>query len=188
MNKTIITILVSTLIANSTLSANEELTQIKQEGIKYIKMLGGALKKEIKKNLKSDPSGALAMGACSSKAGEITENVNKNLPSYAKVRRSALKYRNEANKPDTLDKKVMREYEASIKADTFLPSDIKVVKKGDTYRVYKPLIVKRLCLKCHGEHISKDIRAVIKNVYPNDKATGFKEGDFRGVIVAEIKK
>jgi hypothetical protein len=44
------------------------------------------------------------------------------------------------------------------------------------------------CLKCHGESISPEINTMIQKQYPNDKAIGFKEGELRGVIVAEIQK
>jgi len=63
-----------------------------------------------------------------------------------------------------------------------------VVKVGDTYRVYKPLPTGKVCLKCHGTNIDPKIAETIKKFYPKDQATGFKEGDLRGVIVAEIKK
>ena len=182
------TTLVTALLLSSSLYATEDLTSIKQEGVKYIKMLGGALKKEVKAKMKEDPSGVLAMGFCSAQAREITEKVNTQLPHYAKVRRTALKIRNEANKPDATDINVMKTYEEAIKSKSFDPKDIKIIETKDAYRVYKPLVAKAMCLKCHGENISDDIKAVLKKVYPNDKATGFKEGDLRGVIVAEIKK
>ncbi len=190
MRKLFIAICAVTLLSATTLSADkkEYVMQIKKEGVKYIKMLGKALKKEVKAKMKEDPSGALAMGFCSQKAAEITNEVNKQLPSYAKVKRTSFKVRNKENKPDSIDKVIMQDYQKAIEENKFKPDDIKVVNIGNMYRVYKPLLAKKMCLKCHGENISDDIKAVIKNVYPNDKATGFKEGDLRGVIVAEIVK
>ncbi|HHD83645.1 MAG TPA: DUF3365 domain-containing protein, partial [Campylobacteraceae bacterium] len=135
-----------------------------------------------------DPTGALAMGFCSTRASEITESVNEKLPDYADVRRTALKVRNPKNAPDATDTKVMEAYEEAIKEGKFSPKDIRVVEADGKYRVYKPLVAKAMCLKCHGTNISDDIQAVLKKVYPEDKATGYKEGDLRGVIVAELKK
>ncbi len=180
--------LVTVALLAAALQADKDLKPIKEEGVRYIKMLGGALKKEVKARMQEDPSGALAMGFCSTKAKEITEDVNAKLPDYASVRRTALRVRNEANKPDETDVKIMKAYEKAIAEGKFDPKNIEVVETGDTYRVYKPLLAKKMCLKCHGTDISNDIKAVIKKVYPNDQATGFKEGDLRGVIVAEIKK
>jgi hypothetical protein len=181
------TLFLSTLILGSVAIADE--MPVKQEGIKYIKMLGGALKSELKMHMKKDPSGLEALAFCTGSADKITHEVNKKLPPYAKVRRTALKVRNsKVNTPDITDEKVMKAYEEAIVAKTFTPKDIKVVEVGDTTRVYKPLVTKKVCLKCHGNDLSPKITEALKSAYPNDKATGFKEGDFRGVIVAEIKK
>jgi hypothetical protein len=43
-------------------------------------------------------------------------------------------------------------------------------------------------LACHGENIKPEVQALITKSYPKDLASGFKEGDFRGVVIAEIKK
>lgn len=180
------TLLLTTLLSTSMGLASE--MTVKQEGMTYIKMLGGTLKGELQTHMKADKTGLSAMGFCTAKANDITNEVNSKLPKYASVRRTAIKTRNLNNAPDALDQKVMAEYEESIKAKTFLPTDIKVVEEGDTTRVYKPLLTQGVCLKCHGTNISKEIKDEIKTHYPQDQAIGFKEGSLRGVIVAEIKK
>ncbi len=170
-------------------AASDDIATVKKEGVKYIKMLGGALKKELKAHLKNDPSGLEALAFCSGSAEEITKKVNASLPPYAKVRRTALKVRNDkANTPDKTDIEVMKAYEEAMASGTFSPKDIKVVKAGDTTRVYKPLVTQKVCLKCHGSALSPKIAEAIKTAYPHDMATGFKEGDLRGVIVSEIKR
>ena len=187
----ITTLLLTTLLSSSMALAAESTPtdmSVKQEGVKYIKMLGGTLKGELQTHMKADKSGLAAMGFCTAKADDITKEVNAKLPKYASVRRTALKTRNEKNVPDALDTKVMQEYEASIAAKTFLPADIKVVVDGDTTRIYKPLVNKAVCLKCHGIDVSKEIKNEIAANYPKDQAVGFKEGSLRGVIVTEIKK
>ncbi|WP_294951407.1 DUF3365 domain-containing protein [Sulfurovum sp.] len=178
-------------LAVSMLHASEAAPQpqVKQEGIKYIKMLGGALKGELKAHMKNDPSGLEALAFCTSSADTITKEVNAKLPKYASVRRTALKVRNNSvNTPDATDRKVMEAYEKAIADKTFSPKDIKIVKEGDVTRIYKPLVTKAVCLKCHGSALSPKIKEAIESAYPHDHATGFKEGSLRGVIVAEIKK
>ncbi len=186
------TLLVTSLLTASAMAADNNATQpltVKQEGVKYIKMLGGALKTQLKAHMKKDPTGLDALAFCTGSADNITKEVNAKLPDYAKVRRTALKIRNNSvNTPDATDKKVMQAYESSIAAKTFTPKNIKVVQEGDVTRVYKPLIVKKVCLKCHGSNLDPKIADALKSAYPEDKAIGFKEGDLRGVIVAEIKK
>ena len=161
---------------------------IKQEGMQYIRMLGTTLKSQLQVHIKSDKTGLSAIGFCSAQAEEITKEVNKKLPTYASVRRTALKIRNDHNKPDKLDIKIMKAYETNIANNTFLLNDIKVIKKDDTTRIYKPLLTQGVCLKCHGSNINQEIQQVITTNYPNDKAVNFIEGSLRGVIVAEIKK
>lgn len=188
------TLLLTTLLSTSLSLSSEvnittatELT-VKQEGMKYIKMLGGALKGELQTHMKADKTGLGAMGFCTAQADSITKEVNTKLPKYALVRRTAVKSRNQNNAADVLDQKVMADYEASIKAKTFLPSNITIVEEGDTTRVYKPLLTKGVCLKCHGSETSHEIQEEIKRSYPKDQAVGFKEGSLRGMIVAEIKR
>ena len=49
---------------------------------------------------------------------------------------------------------------------------------------YAPIFLQQKCLACHGE-IGKNVNAetdsIIKSIYPYDAATGFKEGDLRGI-------
>jgi len=189
--KKILVLSVSTLLSANLMAMDATANKpmgIKQEGIGYIKMLGKALKSELKAQMKADNSGMGAFGFCSAKAEEITKDVNTKLPSYAKVRRTALKLRNPNNKADETDTKVMNEYVKSIKNGTFSPKDIKIIETNNTTRIYKPLTIKKVCLKCHGTNISDNIKKAIITSYPKDQAVGYKEGDFRGVMVSEIKK
>ncbi|SFZ97486.1 Cytochrome c family protein [hydrothermal vent metagenome] len=181
------TLLLSTILLSSVTMADN--SAIKQEGVKYIKMLGGALKGELQPLMKADKSGMSALEFCTVKANDITNEVNKKLPANVKVRRTAVKVRNSSqNQPDALDMKIMTEYISAIDEKTFTPKDIKVVEDADTTRVYKPLLAQGACLKCHGTNISKEISKSLEENYPHDKAVNFKEGDLRGVIVAEIHK
>ena len=186
-------LLLASFITSTILCASENNTSnsvtVKQEGIKYIKMLGGALKKELQIQMMADKTGLKALEFCTAKANTITQKVNKKLPSHASVRRTALKLRNNIdNTKDALDEKIMQEYTSSIEAKTFKPTDIKVVEEGNTTRVYKPLITMPICLQCHGAEVKSELKERIKTAYPKDKAMDFKVGTLRGVIVSEIEK
>ena len=162
--------------------------QITQEGLSYIKQLGATLKSELKKRLQADKTGLEAINFCAEKAQAITAEVNKKLPSHVKVRRTALKVRNLANRPDKTDTEVMQAYATKAEEGKLSPKEIVTVKTEAGYRVYKPLLIQKVCLKCHGKQVAPRITETIKRYYPKDAAMGFKEGDFRGVIVAEIKR
>ena len=180
--------LLSTSLIVASEKTNDAQMQIKEEGIQYIKILGGTLQSQLQTHMQADKTGLSAIGFCSARAEEITKEVNEKLPEHATVRRTALQIRNAKNKPDALDIEVMKAYEKSIADKTFQPNDIKMIKDRDTTRIYKPLVTQGVCLKCHGTNIDKNIQDIINTHYPKDEAIGFKEGSLRGVIVAEIKK
>jgi len=156
---------------------------IEKRGLLHIKSFMETLQPTLKSALESDNTHVTAMGVCTAIAKRMTDSYNQG-QTEVKIRRTALKYRSELNKPDTTDSIVMQ-----LLADK---KDFKpvVVEQADHYRVYKPLPTKKACLICHGDstNISPIISTIIKNKYPNDLATGFRLGEFRGAVVAEIQK
>lgn len=62
-----------------------------------------------------------------------------------------------------------------------------VVDLGDRVGVLRPLPTAAACTQCHGraERMSPDMKAFLQTAYPQDRATGFEEGDLRGFIWAE---
>jgi hypothetical protein len=53
------------------------------------------------------------------------------------------------------------------------------VRDGRTGYV-EPIYVKPVCLACHGGNVDPGVKAKLAELYPEDQATGFREGDFRG--------
>ena len=55
---------------------------------------------------------------------------------------------------------------------------------GRWYRYMKAIPAQPMCLQCHGqeEDIPADVKAVLAWEYPEDQATGYREGDIRGAI------
>jgi len=161
-----------------------KLEGIKAKGVSQADGLVSAIKPILMQSLKADPTGASGMMTCANAAMPMTDEYNKQLPMDSKVRRTALKYRNPANKPDTKDIEVMNKIIASKNLAAV------AVEMDDSYRVYKPLPMAQPCMACHGDlkTINKQTREKIKEYYPKDLATGFKLGEFRGVVVTEIKK
>jgi hypothetical protein len=100
------------------------------------------------------------------------------------LRRVTHKARNPAGKADAIELAVLKTFEGSLSMGTNPPSPLvtNLVTGQATY--FAPIVLnKELCLKCHGEP-EKEIAAadlrVIRNLYPQDEATGFKQGDLRG--------
>jgi hypothetical protein len=49
----------------------------------------------------------------------------------------------------------------------------------------EPILIQPVCLTCHGPALADDVAARIAELYPDDRAVGFREGDFRGVFWVE---
>ena len=188
------TLILTSLLCVSMLNAqnNEETSELskKQEGVKYIKMLGKTLKTHLKTEMKADKTGLKAITFCTTKADELTKEINSKLPKGVLVRRTALKTRAENNKPDILDMAVMESIIADMNKTNVDLGKPLMVETPSAYRVYKPLFIVPACMKCHGNEktINPEVQKAISKNYPNDKATNFKLGDLRGVVVAEMKK
>lgn len=50
----------------------------------------------------------------------------------------------------------------------------------------EPIRIQPLCLTCHGTTLAPNVADRLEALYPEDKATGFSEGDFRGVFWVEF--
>jgi hypothetical protein len=159
--------------------------EIQAKGLKQVKGLIDTVKPALMESLKKDKTGVEGTVMCSSSAHEMGATYSKTLPEGSKIRRTAIKYRNSNNKPDATDLIVMKD----MIADGNLSKPL-VVDMGESFRVYKALPTKKPCLACHGDTNSMptEMKEIIKKKYPTDLATGFKENEFRGVIISEIKK
>lgn len=65
-----------------------------------------------------------------------------------------------------------------------------VVDLGTRVGVMRPIAHRATCSPCHGteDQITPMVRAELKDRYPRDQATGFKEGDLRGWLWVEVPK
>lgn len=65
-----------------------------------------------------------------------------------------------------------------------------VVDLGDKVGVMRPVVHRAECSPCHGvqEKLDPRVRAELRDRYPADRATGFKDGELRGWIWVEVPK
>ena len=164
---------------------------VKETAKKSMMMLGSTLKGELKAKFKEDPSGMAAIDYCSLQAQVITNDINKKLDAGVSVRRTALKYRNDANEPTLQDIEVMQKFQKDIEVGKkSAKTMMKIVEDDKKTYVYKAIAVGKPCLKCHGDmaKMDKNILGKINEKFPYDRAMNFALGDFRGAIVVEINK
>lgn len=60
---------------------------------------------------------------------------------------------------------------------------------GRVARFLKPIGIEGTCLSCHGDpaQMSEPVKAALAEKYPGDKATGYRMGDLRGALWAEVR-
>lgn len=146
-----------------------------------VQALGGTLKGELEAAMQAGGP-VEAMSICHTKAPEIAKAVS--AEKGMEVSRVSLKNRNpvmgQANEWQTA---VLNDFEAK-KAAGEDPSTIAYAEVVDNqFRFMKAIPTATVCLKCHGTELSPAVTAKLTELYPQDKATGYKEGDLRGAFV-----
>jgi len=118
---------------------------------------------------------------CHENAGKLSDSLGR--VHNVVIRRSSHKFRNPENKPDLDEEAVLNEYLRLQEENK--PMEPVVMKDSEGYvHFYAPIKLKEKCMQCHGEvgkDIPEEVYKVIKEKYPNDKATGFKTGELRGI-------
>lgn len=160
--------------------ANDEalLTEARKVATTLPPKLIVALQDEIKK---SGPEGAIPIckDMAPKMAGEISQQTG------WKIKRVSLKARNDARAiPDPWEKAALEDFDKRAAAGESPAKLEKGEKIGNEYRFVKALPVQPLCLSCHGPvgQLSPAVKAALGQNYPNDRATGYSEGQIRGVI------
>ena len=131
---------------------------------------------------------AHAIEFCSERALPITDSVDASLPRRLGVKRTALRVRNTANAPDSLEVEALRFFHASFDSAGTVPQHYVQVVDDSTFRYYRPLRIQELCVQCHGtrDELGPGVAEALANRYPWDDATGYRKGDLRGVIRVSV--
>lgn len=153
------------------------------------KALATDLKMSLMKNLteKMAKDGPVeAVPFCHANVKPIAKGAAKDRISKFEFGRTSHRVRNTGNAPQTWANKYLKEFEGKKKGDIKMTSIIHRLEDGK--RIYmEPLYVEAKCLLCHGENVSKNVNDKILKLYPQDKATGFKLGEFRGFVWVKEK-
>jgi hypothetical protein len=149
----------------------------------------GQLGQEMRKKLleamqKNGPEGAIDV--CAKDAPIISSRIEQELGVV--IKRTSLNVRNPRNAPDPAERELLETLASSHKTGGTLLSGVTAFPNNQR-RFYKTITMEQACLKCHGDPttMSKVVRKRIADTYPGDKAIGYKEGDFRGIISVTVK-
>ncbi len=178
-------------------NCNNESLQISEpsnEEIEIIKPIGDQIAKNLVKELQAELKAAIkdggfekAVNVCNLRAAPITEIASKATDRSIEIKRTTNKYRNPLNAPDKFEKVALDYFDGLIAAGKTIPKYyIQKIDAGNSsiFNYYKPMKTASNCLTCHGDpaNIKPDILKSVSDLYPADKAIGYKENDFRGLI------
>ncbi len=176
-----------------------DISQLSNAEVEQYRPPGRQVASTLMKSLKSELSVALERGGpteavefCHTRALPLTDAIADSFDVAISVKRTTNRYRNPANAPDKAEQAALEHFEEVLTTEGSLPSSyMQKISTGDgvVYRYYHPMQVAGVCLTCHGprEQMSDKLRSVIDQKYPNDRATGYGPGDFRGVIRVEMR-
>lgn len=140
------------------------------------KLMGGEVVKRMKE-------GGVAKAApfCNANASILTDEMSEK--SNVSIKRVSDKYRNEKNAPNKREAEILAQLRELIASGEKLYPIVEEDEAGKPH-FYAPINVQQKCLSCHGiigESMKHEADSILKILYPNDRATGFKEGDLRGI-------
>ena len=130
-----------------------------------------------------DVCAGTAETALPSKSKEFTEKYQDEGVAEILIRRVSLKVRNPNDQPDEFEQKVLEEWaELESGPDETEAETVSGASEGRYYALSPIRIVHENCLKCHGAGESLDPKAAqkIKELYPDDQASGYQLNDLRG--------
>ena len=149
-----------------------------KEGNKIVALTFDTLRNSLLQAIRSkNIDGAIVF--CNEQAYPITDIYSDSVV----VRRTALRVRNPDDSPNSLERSVLNAMSEEMKTES---PGIRIVRSDSTKQVhfFKPILLQPLCLNCHGSpgnQIQNSTLGKIHQLYPNDQAVGYKEGDLRGI-------
>jgi hypothetical protein len=110
------------------------------------------------------------------------------MPRILAIKRTSFRLRSPSNAPDAADQlaldRVIKELASDYGAPRILIQRIDTLNAPPEWRVYSPLGAISTCLKCHGDPDLQPVglREKLNAQYPTDQATGYRIGEWRGLL------
>lgn len=130
-----------------------------------------------------------AVEFCSVEAIPLTETLSEERASGFDLKRTSLRVRNPDNAPDEWEERMLRYIEAlEAEEPGSAPETMTAAGPDGSLRFYRTLRTAPMCLQCHGagDALAPEVRQILDARYPDDRATGYEAGDFRGLIRVQI--
>ena len=153
------------------------------ESKQAIKQYATQLKGELQQGMKAGGP-ANAIQVCNTAAAEISRQVSDK--QGWKIARTSLKVRNSKNAADAWEHQVLQNFEQRLKKGESIQKleYAEIIRKDNlsVFRYMKAIPTQGICLSCHGDKLSPDVAEKLRELYPEDQATGFEIGDIRGAF------
>ncbi|MBE7542469.1 MAG: DUF3365 domain-containing protein [Bryobacteraceae bacterium] len=150
---------------------------------------------ELGQKIRSLLASELASGGFEGAVGVCAEKAQAETKRYAaeqgiQIRRVSTRARNEANRPDEWERTRLLEWETALREGKTAPESAQTTTSGGDYRLLMPIRVQAMCLTCHGneKQIPARVRDLLHKHYPEDAATGYRNGDLRGAFSVVIPR
>lgn len=148
-------------------------------GARLLAPLKQELQRALRNGLAQGPVEAIA--ACRLQAPGIADALSRD---GVRVGRASQRLRNPANAPPAWVAPILEAYVTSPSHREPRTVDL----PGNRSGYVEPIILKPLCLTCHGEALAPDVATRIEELYPADRAVGYRVGDLRGVFWVELPR
>ena len=151
----------------------------REQGAEALMPLKQNLKRALVSGLEAGP--AAAVTACQAIGPSVTRAAGSRT---ATVGRTSHRLRNPDNAPKVWMKPLLQSYlDHPDKMDPKV-----IVLDENTIGYMEPIYLQPMCVTCHGMSIAPAVRKRIDELYPDDQATGFEPGHFRGVFWVELAR
>ncbi|MFO7588620.1 MAG: DUF3365 domain-containing protein [Gemmatimonadota bacterium] len=160
-----------------------ERTAIETEGGAAAEALMGALQARLVAAMQ-EGGPAHAVRFCAQEALPVTDAVAADLGDGFELKRVSVRHRNPRNAPDAAEAEALRHF-TTARGEAVSPPETWVQRTPTgEYRYYRAVTIVPPCLTCHGDPETMDpaVRTALEETYPEDLATGYEAGDFRGLI------
>ena len=62
-------------------------------------------------------------------------------------------------------------------------AEVVMIDGKKVFRLMKAIPTAQVCTKCHGDKLMPQVATSLSELYPEDKATGYRVGQIRGAFV-----
>jgi hypothetical protein len=162
------------------------LGEAKKLSAEFVQKLGGILKQQLE-----SAGTASALSVCKDVAPAMSAQYSND---KRIVKRVSLKPRNSSiGVADAWEANQLKQFDmaaASGKPAAEIETHAVIDEQdGRWFRYMKAIPTQAMCLQCHGgaDNIQPNVQTLLKQLYPNDLAVGYKVGEIRGAISVKEK-